>query len=229
MVQITAGTFIMGSPDRVGDNEEHPQHQVTVRSFYMGKYEVTQAQYQAVMGTNPSHFKGDNLPIENLSWNDAVEFCRKLSQMTGREYRLPSEAEWEYACRAGTTTAFAFGDSLSSKQANFDGKYPFGGAAEGVYRQKTTPVGSFQPNAWGLYDMHGNVWEWCEDVWHHNYNEAPTDGSAWESGDSILRVVRGGSWYHSAQSLRSASRGGGVPGNRDNLSGLRVVVGSRSS
>jgi formylglycine-generating enzyme required for sulfatase activity len=225
MVLIPAGTFMMGSPDGAVSGDDHPQHQVSVQSFYIGKYEVTQAQYRAVMGRNPSDFKGDNRPVENVSWNDAVEFCRKLSQMTGKEYRLPTEAEWEYACRAGTTTPFAFGSSLSSEQANFVGNYPYGGAAKGVDRQQTTSVGSFQPNAWGLYDMHGNVWEWCEDWYHDNYNGAPTDGSAWLSGGAQeYRVMRGGSWYDHAINIRSAIRGRNTPGLRNKDVGFRVVA-----
>ncbi len=167
--------------------------------------------------------------MENVSWNDAVEFCRKLSQMTGREYRLPTEAEWEYACRAGTTTPFAFGAGLSSEQANFDGNYPSGGAPKGVYRQQTTRVGSFQPNGFGLYDMHGNAWEWCEDVYHVNYNGAPTDGSAWlNGGESNRRVLRGGSWYSYADFLRSALRVRYAPSNRYDAFGFRVVAVART-
>jgi formylglycine-generating enzyme required for sulfatase activity len=231
MVEMPAGNFCMGSPNGVGETDEHPQHQVSVPQFYMGKYEVTQAQYRAVMGTNPAHFTGcDECPIEDVSWNDAQEFIRKLNGMQSRyRYRLPSEAEWEYACRAGTTTAFAFGDSLSSNQANSDGNYPFGGAAKGVYRQKTTSVGSFQPNAWGLYDMHGNVLEWCEDWYHDNYNGAPSDGSAWESGGGQGRVLRGGSWGSPTSFLRSAHRYRRGPGNRSDDVGFRVVAVSRSS
>jgi formylglycine-generating enzyme required for sulfatase activity len=229
MVEISAGSFCMGSLDGVGNDDEHPQHRVTTRSFYIGKYEVTQAQYRAVMGTNPSGFKGDNLPVEQISWNDAQEFCRKLSQMSGREYRLPSEAEWEYACRGGTTTAFAFGDSLSSEQANFEGDAPYGGAAKGVWLEKTTPVGSFQPNAFGLYDMHGNVEEWCED-WHHdNYNGAPTDGSARRSGGRGYRVLRGGSYLSPGRGLRSAYPSSSVPSAHIDSVGFRVVAVSRSS
>lgn len=229
MVLIPAGTFTMGSPDSEASrsNDEGPQHRVTLPQFYMGKYEVTQAQYQAVMGTNPAIFKGDNRPVENVSWNDATEFCRKLSQMTGKEYRLPTEAEWEYACRAGTTTPFAFGSSLSSEQANFNGNYPYGGAAKGVYRQQTTVVGSFQPNGFGLYDMHGNVWEWCVDYWHENYNGAPVDGSGWWSGgNSNRRVMRGGSWNYYGYVCRSAYRTISAPDFGSNY-GLRVVAIAR--
>jgi len=210
-------------------SDEKPAHQVNIGTgFYMGKYEVTQGQWQAVMGTNPSKFKGDNLPVEQVSWNDVQEFIGKLNARgDGYTYRLPSEAEWEYACRAGTTTAFSFGDSLSSSQANFDGNYPYGGAAKGVYRVKTTPVGSFQPNSFGLYDMHGNVWEWCEDWYHTSYAGAPTDGSAWLSG-AIYKLVRGGSWESGATELRSANRDILSPFSASNgIIGFRVVASSR--
>jgi formylglycine-generating enzyme required for sulfatase activity len=229
LVYVPAGSWMMGSDTY---NDEKPIHQVTMREgFYMGRYEVTQAQWTAVMGTNPSRFKGDNLPVETVSWDDAQGFIRKLNARgDGFSYHLPSEAEWEYAARAGTTTAFAFGDSLSSEQANFNGDYPYGGAAKGVYREKTTPVGSFQPNGWGLYDMHGNVWEWCEDWSHDNYNGAPSDGSAWESGgEQKERVLRGGSWGSYAAFLRSANRGRNSPDYRDSYDGFRVVAMSRSS
>lgn len=222
MVEIPAGSFCMGSPpSEVGRFEdEGPQHRVTVQGFWMGKYEVTQEQWQAVMGVNPSEFIGDNLPVENISWMDAVEFCRKLSQMTGRKYRLPSEAEWEYAARAGTTTPFAFGASLSSGQANFDGNYPYGGAPKRLYRQQPISVDSFSPNNFGLHNMHGNVWEWCQDRFHGNYIGAPTDGSAWESGGvEYYRIMRGGSWVSLASHLRSAYRD-----TTSRLAGLRVVT-----
>lgn len=214
MVLIPAGTFTMGSSDSETGPSEGPQHRVTVKSFYMGKYEVTQAQWRAVMGGLPpamadldSKFKGDRLPVMRVSWNEAVEFCRKLSQVTGREYRLPTEAEWEYAARARTTTPFAYGSSLSSEQANFDGDRPYGGAAKGVDRKQTIPVGSFQPNGFGLYDMHGNVWELCQDYSHPDYNGAPTNGSAWmKDGNSNYRIVRGGSWETAASACSSAFR-----------------------
>jgi formylglycine-generating enzyme required for sulfatase activity len=230
MVLIPAGTFLMGSPDSEEQrgSEEGPQHQVSVPQFYMGKYEVTQAQWRAVMGKNPSWFKGDNLPVEQVSGDDAEKFCKQLSELTGKEYRLPTEAEWEYACRAGTTTPFAFGSSLSSNQANFAGDNPYGRAVKGVDRRKTTPVGSFQPNAWGLYDMHGNVWEWCQDTWHESYDGAPTDGSAWERDAKPYRMVRGGSWDTSGVTLRSAYRHWISPYN-DLWStfGFRVVASAR--
>lgn len=185
MVYVQGGAFLMGSPENETGRtvDEGPQRRVSVPGFYIGKYEVTQAQWRAVMGNNPSSFKGDNRPVENVSWNDAQEFCRKLSQMTGKTYRLPSEAEWEYAARAGTTGPYAGNlDAMGWYEKNSGGK--------------TQPVGQKQANAWGLFDMHGNVWEWCEDFWHANYNGAPTDGSAWLSGgDSRYRVLRGGSWF----------------------------------
>jgi len=225
LVWIPAGSFMMGSEN--GGSDEKPVHWVTIsEGFYMGKYEVTQAQWQTVMGNNPSNFKGHNLPVEQVSWDDAVSFLARLNaQGDGYTYRLPTEAEWEYACRAGTTTAFAFGDSLSSSQANFEGNYPYGGVAKDVYRKKTTPVGSFQPNAFGLFDMHGNVWEWCLDWYHNSYAGAPTDGSAWLSGGvQKYRVLRGGSLYSNAAFLRSAFRVSIAPFNRSHDIGFRVVA-----
>ena len=231
LVKIPAGSFVMGSPpDEEGRyDDEGPTHRVTIPEFWMGRYEVTQRQWRAVMGANPSEFKGDDLPVETVSWDDAREFCRKLEALTGRKFRLPTEAEWEYAARAGTTTPFAFGASLSSEQANFNGNYPYGGAQKGVYREKTTTVGRFNPNQFGLYDMHGNVWEWVEDIWHGNYEGAPTDGSAWVSGsNSSRRVLRGGSWSGYGDSCRSAVRLNRTPDTRDYYLGFRVVVGERA-
>lgn len=181
MVYIPGGSFLMGAPETEegsrSRDSERPQHRVEIAPFYMGRYPVTQAQYQAVMGENPSYFKGENNPVERVSWHKAKEFCQKLSEQTGKTYRLPSEAQWEYACRAGTTTPFYFGETISTDLANYDGNSRYGNGKKGVYRIKTTPVRSFPPNAFGLYDMHGNVWEWCEDIWHKNYEGAPNDGS----------------------------------------------------
>ena len=201
MVGLPAGQFLMGSPDSDPDASdfEKPQHQVQVNSFAIGKYPVTQAQYQAVMGTNPSFFKNNpQNPVENVNWNDAQAFCQKLSQITGKTYRLPTEAEWEYACRAGTTTRYYFGDDANQLEdyAWYDGNS--GG--------KTHPVGQKKPNAWGLYDMSGNVWEWCEDNSHNNYIGAPKDGSAWLTNDNDYHILRGGSWYDDPNSCRSAYR-----------------------
>ncbi|WP_233258309.1 formylglycine-generating enzyme family protein [[Phormidium] sp. ETS-05] len=227
MVAIPGNTFTMGTPDSEPNRQsnEGPQHQVTVPSFYLAKYPITQAQYQAIMGQNPSHFQGSDLPVEMVSWNNAVEFCQKLAQKTGQAYRLPSEAEWEYACRAGTTTPFHFGDTITTDLANYNGDYTYGNGPKGEFRQKTTPVGDFPPNAWGLYDMYGNVWEWCQDVWHDNYKDAPTDGSAWETGgESNYQVLRGGSWDCNPRHCRSGQRDWDDWVSRLNLYGFRVAV-----
>jgi eukaryotic-like serine/threonine-protein kinase len=227
MVRIPGGSLTMGSPNTElqRDNDEAPQHRVVIPEFFIGTYEVTQAQYEVIMGKNPSHFKGANLPVENVSWNDAVEFCQRLSDRMGRTYRLPSEAEWEYACRGGTTTPFSFGETMTADLANFKGESTYAAAPKGLFRQKTTPVGSFPANALGLYDLHGNVYEWCQDYWHDSYEGAPTDGSAWlTGGDLNARVVRGGSWRIDSWGCRSASRiGFGERLHNDNV-GFRVVV-----
>ena len=215
MAEIPGGEFLMGSPsdEKARRDSESPQHQVTVKPFFMGKFAVTQAQYQAIMGENPSDFKGEKRPVNLVSWNDATEFCQKLTEKTGRTYRLPSEAEWEYACRAGTTTPFYFGETITTDLANYNGYSPttdasptYANEPKGKYRDKTTEVGSFPPNAFGLYDMHGNVWEWCQDTWHDNYNGAPTDGSAWVDENDPFQLLRGGGWYYNPVSCRSASR-----------------------
>jgi formylglycine-generating enzyme required for sulfatase activity len=211
MAAIPGGTFMMGSPENEAgrQNNESPQHQVTVPSFFIGKYPVTQAQYQAIMGTNPSYFKGSKRPVETVRWNDAVTFCEKLSQKTGKTYRLPSEAEWEYACRAGTTTPFHFGETITTDLANYDGNFTYGQGPKGVYRKETREVGSFGvANNFGLYDMHGNIWEWCQDNWHINYEGAPTDESAWlmNSFNSYSKLLRGGSCYGYPGLCRSAFR-----------------------
>ena len=165
------------------------------------------------MGKNPSGFSGAKRPVEKVSWDNAVDFCRKLSQKTGREYRLPSEAEWEYACRAGTTTPFHFGETITTELANYNGTDPYAYEPKGKYLERTTDVGIFPPNAFGLYDMHGNVWEWCQDDLHDNYIGAPKDGSVWESQGGDTKVLRGGSWFNPPQYSRSASRG--IYGKRD--------------
>ena len=226
MVDIPGGTFMMGCPnDEEGVNfQQTPQHRVTVPTFYAGKYPITQAQWEAVMGNNPSRFKGEKRPVEKVSWHDAVAFCQKLSQTTGKTYRLFSEAEWEYACRAGTTTPFHFGETITPELVNYDGNYSYGKAAKGKYREETTDVGTFPPNAFGLYDMHGNVWEWCSDKWHSNYDGAPTDGSSWEIGQNDHRLLRGGSWFYDPRYCRSAFRFNlFAPDNRCFVIGFRVV------
>lgn len=227
MVPIEGGSFWMGSPETEEgrSSREGPRHEVNVRSFFMGQYPVTQGQYQAVMGDNPSKFKGNERPIEQISWNSAVEFCKKLSKKTGRPYRLPSEAEWEYACRAEMITPFYFGTTITTDLVNYDGNFPYRSAPKGVYRAQTTDVGSFPPNGFGLSDLHGNVWEWCADYWHGNYEGAPDDGTAWLNGEArASRVVRGGSWSNSSEECRSASRLGLGRDTLEGDIGFRVVV-----
>jgi formylglycine-generating enzyme required for sulfatase activity len=259
MVKIPGGTFLMGSPETEEGHRENesPQHRVTVQPFFMGKYPVTQAQWQAVanlpkvnqkLDPDPSRFKGVKRPIEQVSWFDCVEFCQRLSQYTGRDYRLPSEAEWEYACRAGTTTPFHFGETITTEYANYrgtdrhigetlyketittdlanyDGYYTYGAGIKGIYRKKTTTVGSFQvANAFGLYDMHGNVWEWCADHWHDNYKDAPSDGQAWLSNkQKSFHLLRGGSWRSNSGICRCAFRGSFKPDHRNYNLGFRIV------
>jgi eukaryotic-like serine/threonine-protein kinase len=230
MVKIPAGKFLMGSPQTESErkNDESPQHQVNVPEFYLGQTPITQAQWVAIMNTNPAKFQGnDKLPVERVSWLDAVDFCEKLSQKTGRIYRLPSEAEWEYAARAGTSDAFAFGKTITPEVVNYDGNNPYGGAVKGKDRQKTTPVDTFPPNLFGLNDMHGNVWEWCLDEWRDSYNGAPTDGSV-RGNVSIKdrnkqRLLRGGSGLNAASNCRSAYRNYGAASIRYINIGLRVV------
>jgi formylglycine-generating enzyme required for sulfatase activity len=222
MVYIPGGTFLMGSPDDEGGSDERPQHRVTVPSFYMGKYPITQAQWRFIasqpiidiyLSPEPSHFKGDNRPVERVNWYQAVEFCKRLSKLTRKDYHLPSEAQWEYACCAGTTTPFAFGATFSTEVANYDGNYTYANGKKGTYRKETTPVGQFPPNAFGLYDMHGQVWEWCGDDWHDNYNGATEDGSAWITNKNNRSLLRGGSWRDDPVFCRSACRGGNLRRN----------------
>ncbi|MCL2925772.1 MAG: bifunctional serine/threonine-protein kinase/formylglycine-generating enzyme family protein [Trichodesmium sp. MAG_R04] len=226
MVKIPGGRFLMGSPETEAksSSREGPQHYVDVPEFLMGRYAVTQEQWEAVMGNNPSGFQGASRPVETVSWYDATDFCQKLSQITGKEYTLPSESQWEYACRARTKTPFSFGETIRPELVNYDGNYPYANAPKGIYRAQTTDVGIFLPNSFGLYDMHGNVYEWCQDVWHENYNGAPTDGSAWETGgDSAQRLLRGGCWLNYSWVCRCAER---LYGNADNFKvdrGFRVV------
>lgn len=221
MVNIPSGSFMMGSEN--GESDEKPAHRVTLSAFKMSKYEVTQQQWRAVMGTNPSSFKNcDDCPVETVSWNDVQAFIQKLNQQTGKNYRLPTEAEWEYACRAGTTTPFNTGNNLTTNQANYNGNYPYLTNAKGEYRQKTTPVGSFSPNAWGLYDMHGNVWEWCQDRYGDYSSSSQTNPTGASSG--AYRVLRGGSWDYSAGFCRSASRNLNSPTFSFTYFGFRLIL-----
>ncbi|MBP0004121.1 MAG: formylglycine-generating enzyme family protein [Cyanobacteria bacterium SBC] len=235
MMLIPGGEFLMGSPKDEVDrfDRENSQHLVQVPQFFLGKYPVTQAQWRAIASeikSDPSRFKGENRPVEQVSWLNAVEFCRRLADKTGRPYRLPSEAEWEYACRAGTKTPFHFGKTITTKLVNYNGNYTYGHGVKGEYREETTPVGNFPANAFGLYDMHGNVWEWCEDDWHENYQDenAPTDGSAWIENNNRIKtrkVLRGGSWGDEPGGCRSACRGRVDPGFTNVSIGFRVACG----
>ena len=234
MVAIAGGSFQMGSPEDEPErrDSESPQHLVDVPSFFMSKYLVTQAQWRFVVGLkqverslapDPAHFEGELLPVEQVSWLDATEFCARLSQHTGRTYRLPTEAEWEYACRAGTTTPFHYGETITPDLVNYDGNFTYQQTPKGEYRQRTTPVGILPPNLFGIYDMHGNVWEWCLDNWHESYEDAPTDGSAWQSQESSRRVRRGGSWDYNPWYCRSACRFNISADIRYDSIGFRVV------
>jgi formylglycine-generating enzyme required for sulfatase activity len=248
MVALPAGQFMMGQTEaekaqlirQFGEEDykryfarELPRHSVTLAAFALGKYPVTQAQWRAVaalpkvkldLNPDPSNFKGDNRPVEQVNWHEAMEFCDRLSKKLGQPYTLPSEAQWEYACRAGTTTPFHFGETITTDLANYNGTYTFASGPKGVFRQETTEVGSFPPNSFGLYDMHGNVVEWCLDHFHDSYNGAPADGSAWVTGgDSDRRMLRGGSWNNDPWLCRCACRYRNNPDNRGNNFGFRVV------
>jgi formylglycine-generating enzyme required for sulfatase activity len=234
MVQIPAGSFQMGSPATESEraSEEGPQHRVQLQSFFLGQTPLTQAQWQAVanwsqvelkLNPNPARFKGANRPVGQVRWEEAMEFCRRLSQRAKLAYTLPSEAQWEYACRAGSTTPFAFGDTLTPDFANFNGIVTYGSGPKGQYRQQTKEVGSFPANAWGLQDMHGNVWEWCLDPWHDSCWGAPADGSAWTAGGGTARLLRGGSWLSIPRLCRSAFRFlSSLPDSRLSSIGFRV-------
>jgi formylglycine-generating enzyme required for sulfatase activity len=241
--------FQMGSPETEIDrsSDESPQHQVTVPSFFMSEFLIPQGYWLVVADTMPQvdvplekfpsqlTLKGEDPtihPVTDVNWFEAVEFCKRLSKHSGRTYRLPTEAEWEYACRAGTKTPFNFGETITTDLANYDGtdtpdgkwSGSYGRGSKGIYRQRTTPVDTFLPNAFGLYDMHGNVWEWCLDHWHDNYLGAPSDGSAWLSDDrNASRLMRGGSWSSDPRICRSASRGSSTPDYRSNIIGFRVI------
>ncbi|MDY7003814.1 MAG: formylglycine-generating enzyme family protein [Cyanobacteriota bacterium] len=253
MVLIPNGTFTMGAPESEegSSSRERPQHNVTISAFLMGRYPVTQEQWRAIasrtdlkvnldLKIDPSDFKESyqgidrwQRPVEQVNWYEAVEFCERLSKLTEKNYRLPSEAEWEYACRAGTTTPFHFGETITTDLANYQGtdgeKGKWSGSyaegPKGEYREQTTPVGYFDVvNSFGLSDMHGNVWEWCADEWHDNYENAPTDGKPWLNGDDSRSPLRGGSWDVYPNYCRSAIRS--LNSRRDshyNNIGFRIV------
>lgn len=219
LIQLPEGDFVMGSPDSDPGaySAEKPQHTVMVKTFAIGKYPITQAQYEAVMGKNLSRFKGSsNLPVESVSWDDAQAFCQRLSQDTGKNYRLPSEAEWEYACRAGTTTRYYFGDNANQLGDYARFKDNSGG--------RTNLVGKKKQNPWGLYDMHGNIYEWCEDIWHDNYQNAPENNEPWIQGNDTRRVLRGGCWFNGSRDCRSAYRGRVHHGYRYYYYGFRIAL-----
>jgi formylglycine-generating enzyme required for sulfatase activity len=224
LLVIPSGTFQMGSSRNNGSPDEQPQHFVTIKSFMMGKHLITQAQWKAVMEKlPPCRFKGDDLPVERASWENAAKFCQRLSKRTGREYRLPAETQWEYACRAGTGTPFNFGETLTVEVANFNGEHIFGEEPRGFYRHVTNEAGTFPANAFGLYDMHGNLWEWCEDNWLDDYSSSPRDHSSYQNVKSLYRVVRGGSWHEPPRLCRSASRLRVLQSEADEFMGFRVV------
>ncbi|QSV62488.1 MAG: SUMF1/EgtB/PvdO family nonheme iron enzyme [Dolichospermum sp. DL01] len=263
LVRVPTGKFMMGMPPeerqialenalKYGNKREDvetwldwstPQHEVYLQEFLMGKYAVTNAQWYAVMKTKPceqydSEFQGDKQPVIGVSWHEAQAFCEKLYEQTKRAVRLPTEAEWEYACRAGTTTAFAFGKTITTDQVNYDGNYPYADTSKGKYRECTVNVDSFTPNAWGLYQMHGNVWEWCWDEFHNSYSEKPArlksnGNKPWGElkvvkEDNHAYICRGGSWYGNAIDCRSANRFGSLARPRVSVLGFRVVFGSSS-
>lgn len=211
MVFIKGGTFKMGSDDEDAYQSEQPVHTVRLDSFSLSKFQVTQRQWEAVMGNNPSHFKGKEFPVEQVSWDDVQAFIQKLNQLTGKSYRLPTEAEWEYAAKAGQHTKYSGSDSLDEV-----GWYNMNSGS------KTHPVGQKKPNAWGIYDMSGNVWEWCQDEWDDDYNGASGNGSAWVDNNVSYRVIRGGSWFNGARNCRASYRGSYSPTNRYDGIGFRL-------
>ena len=221
---IPSGAFQMGSPHNDGNTDEHPQHFVTIKSFMMSKFLITQGQWKAIMGKLPScRFKADNLPVERISWEEAHRFCERLSKKIGRNYHLPSETQWEYACRAGTSTPFSFGETLTVDVANFNGEHTFREEPRGFYFHSTSEGGKFPPNDFGLHDMHGNLWEWCADNWLDDYSASPRDSNSYQNKDSRYRVARGGSWHEPPGLCRSASRLCVLQSDADEFTGLRVV------
>jgi formylglycine-generating enzyme required for sulfatase activity len=253
MLRIPAGSIEMGAPQTEAESleRERPVHRVTLGEFLLGQTPITQAQWRAVAQwqlleheneknwpqsldpdpvaklKDPEPFQGEQRPVVNVSWRDAMAFCQRLRLRTGKNYTLPSEAQWEYACRAGTTSPFHCGATISTELANYDGSEMYGDGEKGECRQQTMNVTSFPANPWGLHDMHGNVWEWCADHWHENYESAPEDGRAWidegaKANDLKWRLLRGGSWIAHPEDGRSASRGGDHPDYRADVIGFRV-------
>jgi formylglycine-generating enzyme required for sulfatase activity/serine/threonine protein kinase len=231
LMSIPPGKFMMGSPasEEQRKPSEHPHEVEITKGFWLGKYEVTQDEYERLMGENPSQFKGPKLPVESVNWDDAKEFCRRLSEKEGKKYTLPSEAEWEYACRAGTKSPFSTGENLTTDQANYDGNSPYAGNAKGISREKTTEVGTFAANGFGLHDMHGNVSEWCEDWYRSWYGSDDKNAAAVDPKgplEALDRVIRGGSWTFDAGRCRSANRAWSGPVGRGGDLGFRVALRS---
>jgi len=225
---IPPGQFMMGSPEDEPERFEWEgsQHPVIIESgFWLFDTAVTQALWLAVMGENPSHFSdNDQLPVEMVSWEDCQQFIGKLNGVIPElNLSLPSESQWEYACRALIEMPFAFGQNITTELANYDGNQPYANGAKGEFRERTVAVKKFKPNAWGLWQMHGNVWEWTQDLWHESYEGAPRNGTAWELGDGARRVVRGGSWRNGGRFLRSASRSRSGPGDSSSNLGFRCA------
>jgi formylglycine-generating enzyme required for sulfatase activity len=225
-VRVPAGEFLMGSAWRMGYPDERPQHRVNCPAFLMGKHAVTQEQWAAVMDWSPPYrCVGAKLPVDRVSWPAARAFCQALSAKIGRQVALPSEAQWEYACRAGTTTPFCYGPTLTTQLANYVGAHTYAWEPQGEYRHMTTEAGAFPPNAFGLHEMHGNVWEWCADAWHESYDGAPADGGAWlTGGDGACRVLRGGGWHDPPDLCRSAARLRFRAEEGEDWTGFRVVI-----
>jgi eukaryotic-like serine/threonine-protein kinase len=221
MVYIPSGSFMMGSDDNIN---EQPIHEVTLKSFYISRYPITQPQYQAIMHENLSEFRGKDLPVDRVALHCAGAFCARLSNITQKKYCLPSENQWEYACRANSTTRFSFGNKITDDVANFNSDLAYDYARKGLYRSQITKVGTFPPNAFGLGDMHGNVWEWCFDNWHENYQYAPSNDIAWRhNGLGNSAVLRGGSWYEGGRCCTSSYRSRYSAGPEHKSYGIRVV------
>ncbi|PZO42177.1 MAG: serine/threonine protein kinase [Pseudanabaena frigida] len=228
MVHIPAGKFYIGSPtnEMEHSDEETPRHAIDIPPFFISRFPITQRQWKVLMDNNPAIFIGNgDRPVESVSWEDVQSFCQKLIERSGKPYRLPSESEWEYACRAGTLTAFSFGETIAANLATYNASEPYKYAPKGIASASTTEVGSYPSNAFGLHDMHGNVWEWCEDNWHDDYDLLPKDGSAWtKGGDRSCRIVRGGSWRDPAHYCRSAKRSKNPANQGDRCTGFRIAV-----
>ena len=225
LIEIPGGTLRMGSLHGQGYPDEQPRHFVQVASFWLGKAPLTERQWQALMGRHRGRFTDPDGPVDTISWIEAARFCERLSKRTGRRYALPSEAQWEYACRAGSLAAFSFGPVITSDLANYNGEFACQGGPRGVYRHKTLPAGEFPPNAFGLLDMHGTLWEWCADAWHDDYSGAPADGSPWQGGSNPeFRASRGGCWHDIPEVCRSAARLRAKAAEGDEFMGLRVVL-----